>query len=254
MLVAGLGFEQFTANVAEFYNLPLATLDFFPMRAHGQLVPFLPAPLGRSLMTLFERLSWSGAVKKSRTRSAVSSVCRRQEAPGRSGSTNADRWRFRRMKRCVSPGLLRNGRIGILSGPSWALLRWNWSQTPMRRSCRGLPPEHRRYFFSFGSIPVGSPADTFALIAASCTQLGERALVSSGGTDFSGVPQSEHVKVVAAVNYATVFPTLPQSNTPRRLGHYGRRPSRWRPSGHPLNVLRSAGLWSCSQTFEGGHL
>ncbi len=46
LLIAGSGFEQFAANVAEYYDLPLATLHFFPMRANGQLLPFLPPPLG----------------------------------------------------------------------------------------------------------------------------------------------------------------------------------------------------------------
>ena len=59
-IIAGLGFEQFAANVAEYYDIPLAMLHWFPMRANGQLLPFLPAPLGRSAMTAYERLSWGG--------------------------------------------------------------------------------------------------------------------------------------------------------------------------------------------------
>src|SRR5262249_4124458 len=39
-----------------------------------------------------------------------------------------------------------------------------------------------------------------------CAQLGERALVGAGGTDFSSVPCPDHVKVVGTLNYATVFP------------------------------------------------
>src|SRR5262249_34986379 len=66
----------------------------------------------------------------------------------------------------------------------------------------GTPP----ICFGFGSIAVESPADTLAMIAAACAQLGERALVSSGGADFSQVPHFEHVKVVGAVNYAAIFP------------------------------------------------
>ena len=42
MLIAGLGFEQFAANVAEYYDVPLAVLHFFPMRPNGQLLP-IPA-------------------------------------------------------------------------------------------------------------------------------------------------------------------------------------------------------------------
>jgi UDP:flavonoid glycosyltransferase YjiC (YdhE family) len=66
----------------------------------------------------------------------------------------------------------------------------------------GTPP----ICFCFGSIPVESPADTVAMISAACAQLGERALVCSGSTDFSNVPHFDHVKVVGVVNYATIFP------------------------------------------------
>ncbi|EUA24797.1 putative glycosyltransferase B [Mycobacterium xenopi 3993] len=67
----------------------------------------------------------------------------------------------------------------------------------------GTPP----IFFGFGSIPVESPANTLAMIAAACTQLGERALVCSAWSDFSGLPHFDHVKVVGAVDFAAIFPT-----------------------------------------------
>ena len=35
----------------------------FPLRANGQLLPFLPAPLGRSAMKMFEWLAWRGPQK-----------------------------------------------------------------------------------------------------------------------------------------------------------------------------------------------
>jgi UDP:flavonoid glycosyltransferase YjiC (YdhE family) len=75
----------------------------------------------------------------------------------------------------------------------------------------GTPP----ICFGFGSVPVGSPADAIAMIAAACAQLGERALVVSGGTNFSNVPHFDHVKVVRAVNYATIFPAC------RAVVHHG---------------------------------
>jgi UDP:flavonoid glycosyltransferase YjiC (YdhE family) len=75
----------------------------------------------------------------------------------------------------------------------------------------GTPP----IFFGFGSIPVESPADTIAMIGAACAQVGERALVCAGWSDFSNVPHFEHVKVVGAVNYAAVFPAC------RALVHHG---------------------------------
>ncbi len=43
------------------------------------------------------------------------------------------------------------------------------------------------------------------MIGAACAQLGERALVCSGSTDFGKVPDGEHVKVVGVVDYARPF-------------------------------------------------
>jgi UDP:flavonoid glycosyltransferase YjiC (YdhE family) len=75
----------------------------------------------------------------------------------------------------------------------------------------GSPP----IFFGFGSIPVESPSDTLRMIAAVCARLGERALVCAGWSDFSDVPDFDHVKVVGAVNYATIFPLC------RAVVHHG---------------------------------
>ena len=115
--------------------------------------------------------------------------------------------------------------------------------------CRGTPP----IYFGFGSIPVESPADTIAMIGAACARLGERALVGAAGTDFSSVPHFEHVKVVGAVNFTTVFPAC------RALVHHGgssTTPIAMR-AGSPQLILywdmRSCGLRSCRQTAEGGH-
>ena len=53
------------------------------------------------------------------------------------------------------------------------------------------------------------------MISAACSELGERALIGAAGSDFSSVPHLDHVKVVGAVNYATVFPAC------RALVHHG---------------------------------
>ncbi len=116
LLVTGLNFEQAAANVAEYYDIPLATLHYFPMRANGQLVPILPAPLGRSAMTVYEWLAWRGR-RSSRTRSAVNWAYRRPQAPRRDGSPNADRWKSRPTTRFAFPGWQPNGRNGMVDGP-----------------------------------------------------------------------------------------------------------------------------------------
>jgi UDP:flavonoid glycosyltransferase YjiC (YdhE family) len=75
----------------------------------------------------------------------------------------------------------------------------------------GTPP----IYFGFGSTPVEYPGDTVAMISAACAQLGERALVCSGWSDFSRIPHFEHVKVVGAVNFAAGFPAC------RAVVHHG---------------------------------
>ncbi|WP_369829926.1 glycosyltransferase, partial [Mycobacterium sp. E2238] len=75
----------------------------------------------------------------------------------------------------------------------------------------GTPP----ICFGSGSIPLESPSATVEMISSACANLGERALLCFGGTDFSDVPHFDHVKVVGVVNYASVFPAC------RAVVHHG---------------------------------
>jgi UDP:flavonoid glycosyltransferase YjiC (YdhE family) len=75
----------------------------------------------------------------------------------------------------------------------------------------GTPP----IYFGFGGIPVASPADMLAMISGACAQLGERALVCAGWSDFSNISHLEHVKVVGTVNFAATFPAC------RAVVHHG---------------------------------
>lgn len=75
----------------------------------------------------------------------------------------------------------------------------------------GSPP----IYFGFGSSArVASPADVIAMSTA-CAELGERALICSGASDLTGLPQFDHVKVVSSVNHAAVFPAC------RAVVHHG---------------------------------
>jgi UDP:flavonoid glycosyltransferase YjiC (YdhE family) len=215
LLIAGLGFEQFAANVAEYYDLPLATLHFAPMRPNGQLLPFLPAPLGRSVMKVWDRLSWGGAVKE------VEETQRRELGlPKAIGP-----W----TRRIAERGSLEIQAYDEMCYPGLATEWAKWDgQRPFVGAltmelptdaddevaswiAAGTPP----IYFGFGSIAVGSAADTLAMIGEVCAQLGERALVCTGGTDCSDLPHFEHVKVVGVVNHAAIFPAC------RAVVHHG---------------------------------
>ena len=86
----------------------------------------------------------------------------------------------------------------------------------------GTPP----IYFGFGSVPVKSSAELIAMISAACAELGQRALISSGASNFNQIPHFDHVKVVGAVNYADVFPLAAWSST---TGAPGQRPQASEP-------------------------
>jgi UDP:flavonoid glycosyltransferase YjiC (YdhE family) len=206
LIIAGYGFEQFSANVAEYYDIPLVTVDFFPTRANGRVLPLVPPPVGRAVMKAYERMSWSGVVKN------VEDIQRSQL--GLPPATTP--W----PQRIAERGSLEIQGYDEVWIPGIAA---EWAEWEGRRPCVGTltlesptesgdevaswiaggsPP----IFFGFGSVPVGSPADTIRMISAVCERLGERAVVGAGSTDFGAISYPEHVKVVGLVNFAEVFP------------------------------------------------
>lgn len=214
LLSTGLNFEQAAANVAEYYDIPFATLHHFPMRANGQLVPSMPAPLVRSTMTAIEWLFWR-ATKK------VDNAQRRQL-----GLPKATQ---RAQRRIAERGSLEIQTYDEVCFPGLAA---EWAKWGGRRPfvgaltmelptdadddvaswiAAGTPP----ICFGSGSISLESPAATVEMVSAACAQLGERALICFGGSDFSDVPRFDHIKVVGVVNYAAVFPAC------RAVVHHG---------------------------------
>jgi UDP:flavonoid glycosyltransferase YjiC (YdhE family) len=214
LLFTGLVFEEPAANVAEYYDIPLATLHYFPMRANGQLLPFLPSPLGRTAMTVNEWLSWRV------TKEAEDAQRRELGLPKTTGPsprriTERGSLEIQAYDEVCFPGLAaewakwndRRPFVGALTME----LTTDADEEVASWIAAGTPP----IYFGFGSMPVESAADTVAMISAACAQLGERALVCSGGSDFSHVPHFEHVKVVGAVNFAATFPAC------RAVVHHG---------------------------------
>ncbi len=214
LLMTGLIFEQPAANVAECYNIPLVTLQYFPVRPHGRLLPSVPAPLSRLAMRANDWAAWRGTRQaENLQRRALGLPPATHPAPRRIADRGA--LEIQAYDRVIFPEL----------GDEWA----NWTdQRPFVGALamaspadadeevaewisEGTPP----VFFGFGSVPIGSPSDTIAMIAAACARLGVRAVVGSGGTDFAGATQYDHVKVVHQVNYATIFPTC------RAVVHHG---------------------------------
>jgi UDP:flavonoid glycosyltransferase YjiC (YdhE family) len=206
LLLTGMNYEDAAANVAEYCDIPLATLQIFPLRANGQLLQFLPTSLGRSVMTAFEWYSWLGS------RKAEDDAERRQLAlPKASGP-----W----PRRIAEAGALEIQAYDEVCYPGLAA---EWAKYDGQRPFVGaltleLPTDADEKIaswiaagkppicFGFGSVRVESAADTLAMIGAACAQLGERALVCAAGSDFSRIPPSDHVKVVRVMNYAAALP------------------------------------------------
>jgi UDP:flavonoid glycosyltransferase YjiC (YdhE family) len=214
LIFTGINFEDAAANVAEHYDIPFATLHYFPLRPNGQTLRFLPAPLARSAVTAFWWVSWLG------TKKAEDTQRRGLGLPKATGSaprriTEHGSLEIQAYDEACFPGL----------AAEWA--KWDRQRPFVGTLTLGLATEADEevaswiadgtppIYFGFGSIPVESPADTIAMIAAACTRLGERALVGAAGTDFSNVPQFDHVKVVGTMNYSTVFPAC------RAVVHHG---------------------------------
>ena len=111
VLPTGLSFQRPLPTSRSITTFRLATLYYFPMRADGQLVRILLSPLVRSAMTVYEWLSWRMAKK-------FRDAQRREQAPRRNGSQDADRWKFRPTTRFASPGWQRDGEAGgpLLAG------------------------------------------------------------------------------------------------------------------------------------------
>lgn len=214
LIFSGINFEDAASNVAEYYDIPFATLHYFPLRPNARVLPSLPARLARGVVRAFWWVSWRGTKKVEDTqRRELGLPEATRSAPRR--ITDRGSLEVQAYDEACFPGL----------GAEWAPFA---GQRPfvgtltlelatadddevMSWIAAGTPP----IFFGFGSIPVESPADTIAMIDAACARLGERALVGAAGTDFSSAPHSERVKVVGVMNYATVFPAC------RAVVHHG---------------------------------
>jgi UDP:flavonoid glycosyltransferase YjiC (YdhE family) len=189
LLVADPSEQGLAANVAEFYDIPVATLHFYPTgprsgdheivgaaeeaqrRALG--LPEQPGPSARPLLEIqsYDALFFPGL---------------------------AEEWAGRGVRKPFTGGMT----LELPAPDDDEVLSW---------IADGTPP----IYFGFGSsAKVASPGDAAAMIAGACAELGERALICGGASEFTETLDSD-TKVVNAVNHATVFPAC------RAVVHHG---------------------------------
>jgi UDP:flavonoid glycosyltransferase YjiC (YdhE family) len=246
VLFTGQLYQDLAVNIAEYYDIPMAVLHYIPMRPNGQLIPNLPSPLVRAGMTAYDWLVWRMNKKsEDEQRRKLGLPKTTSSSPVRIAELGS--LELQAYDEVCFPGLAAEWTkwgdrrpfvgtltMGLTTEADEEVLSWIDA---------GTPP----ICFGFGSMPVSeSPADTIEMISAACEQLGERALICAGWSDFSDVPHFEHVKVVRAVNYAATFPVC------RAVVHHGGSgtTAAGLRAGIPALILWTAG----DQPFWGGHL
>ncbi|MGE2813671.1 glycosyltransferase [Mycobacterium heidelbergense] len=214
LLLSALIGEQPAANVAEYYDIPFATLHYLPVRPNGRLVPMLPAPLGRSAMVLNE---WLDRPMTKKLEDGQRRALGLPKVTGPAGRRIAERGslEIQAYDEVCFPGLAAEWEKWDGMRPFVGALTMGLSADADDEAASWIAAGTPPIFFGFGSTLVKSPADTLAMISAACAQLGERALVCAGSTDFSHAPHFQHVKVVGTMNYAAAFPAC------RAVVHHG---------------------------------
>ena len=239
LILTGQTYQGVPANVAEYYNIPFAALHYFPHRANGQLISFLPSPAVRLGMTVGEWGYW-------RVTKKAEDAQRRELGLPRTSVSSA--------RRIVERGSLEIQAYDELYFPGLAA-EWNERRPFVGALTLELPTDSDDeilswiaagappIYFGFGSMRVESPAATITMISEACAQLGERALISSGGvSDFDDIPHYEHVKVVGCGEPRGHLSRLPRVRAPRRAGHSGSGHEGRNPHVDPSDRGRSADL------------
>jgi UDP:flavonoid glycosyltransferase YjiC (YdhE family) len=213
LLLTGPLYQEIAANVAEHYDIPVAALHAYPMRANGKIAfpARLPAPLVRSTMKTLDWLYWrmTRRVEDAQRRDLGLPKATRP-APQRMSERGC--LEIQAYDELCFPGLAAewDGRRPFVGALTLALAADTDNEVASWIAA-GTPP----IYFGFGSMPVGSPSGLVGLIGAACAELGERALICCGAAAGSGFSDFNHVKVVEVVNHAAVFPTC------RAVVHHG---------------------------------
>lgn len=205
LILTGTTYQEVAANVAEYYDIPLAALHYFPARANTQVLPVpLPPKVARAGWAVAEWVHWH-ALKEA------------EDAQRR--VLGLPKARVRAVRRIVEGGALEIQAYDPLFFPGLTA-EWGGSRPLIGSMTLQMPTETDAevmawidagdppIYFGFGSMPVENPTAAIAMIVDVCARLGQRALINSGVWDLSDVAaaRADHVRVVSSANHAAIFP------------------------------------------------
>lgn len=216
LILTGMTYQEVAANVAEYHDIPLATIHYCPIRASKSSLPVrIPSPMVEPTFAFTEWAYWrflkatedrqrhALGLPKSKTRSARRIVER--------GTLEIQAY-----DKALFPGLDEEwkhsrpfvGRLGMD-------LEADSDEDVTTWIADGTPP----IYFGFGSTPVESAAQLLAMIDSVCTELGERALVNASGWSVDSIPREyrskDSMKIIDRANFKLVFPRC------RAVVHHG---------------------------------
>ncbi|OMC09430.1 glycosyltransferase [Mycobacterium sp. SP-6446] len=188
LILTGKAAQGLAANVAEYHGIPLAVLHFFPggrSRAAGIL---------------------GGIIKD-----AEEGQRRALGLPEATGSFES--LEIHAYDELCFPEMATQSRGGrSFVGALTLELPTDADDEMLSWIAAGTPP----IYFGFGNnVQLPSPAETIAAISRACAELGERALICAGASDFSGIRPFDNVEAVGAVNHGAIFPAC------RAVVHHG---------------------------------
>jgi len=215
LVVTGTAYQEIAGNVTEALGIPLAEVHYFPVRANTSVMPVrLPTRVVGGAYAAGEWMHWQ------LLRPAES---RQRHLLGLPPATS------RPVARIVGRGSVELQAYDPVFFPTLAQ-EWSPRRRPVIGSmtlqlptavdgdveswiASGAPP----VYFGFGSMPVDDFTATVSLIGEACATLGVRALICAGSSasEATTTTTTDAVKIVAAVNHATVFPRC------RAVVHHG---------------------------------
>ena len=252
LLLTSQSFQEPAANVAEYYDIPLATLHNFPVRPNGQLVPGLPSPVGRSAMTALDWVFWHMNKKAEDTQRRELGLPK-ATAPSPTRIAERGSLEIQAYDDVCFPGL----------ATEWA--KWD-GQRPFIGAltmelttdadddvaswiAAGTPPSLLRLRQHCGRIRGGHRRND---------QHGLRA-VRRAGVDMcrrdrlQRYPDRGSRQSRGSGELCGHLPGLPCGGPSRWCGHHGCEPARRGPHADPLDGARSDVLGSAGQTTESRH-